>query len=240
MQEDAPCRGIEAGARLVREVALALGDRPRDLLVWAVARSPVGIGAPALGICRAAAAGRTVSIKLMQAKGDVLVAIYGVDVRGEAAGQSGPYVMGITENQTPTRSETPSERSRLGPKDVTIRWLLKRKECSESYMKETRWQCYEGYLELSGAYKRRMKLPRALEGQQGCWPLGIGIVCGGASGGSTLALTLDSTGLLTLTHETYSDGYCEEGEKCGNVERWIQVQIESQLRLVADPRGTWP
>jgi hypothetical protein len=100
--------------------------------------------------------------------------------------------------------------------------------------------CWHARLELGGAFKKTIPLAQILSGQSGCWPLGTGIMCAGASGSGTLGIGVSKTGKASITMHGESDGYCPEGEDCGSNTTWTTFTMPPGLNLVPDPLGTFP
>jgi hypothetical protein len=239
VQENPVCDGIESGARLVQEIELDVGKIPRDLRVWAVARSPIGIDAA--GECKSAGSDRPVTILLSQVSEEVHLAVYGVDISGEPGGQIGPYVLGITEDLNERPTEAPAERTPLGPRDVAVRWIVAHKPCARADARDNMYTCLSGSLQLTGAVRRLIRLPYDIEGQSGCWPSGVGIYCGGASGATTYDFSAEADGTVILTKHAHTDGYCETPEECEiETRQYLRFKLPKGSLLRPDPRGTFP
>jgi hypothetical protein len=233
------CEGWQ-GARVGAEpLRLALQGDPRTLHVLGRARGPLGLRAGRSSgneSCTTAGAGAWARLDLDAAAGDVTVDVADVDHRGERRGQTSPYVLVVTDDDT-VPAEQPDERARVAPDDVTVRWALVPVPCPEGFT-----SCARPALQLGGAVQRTVPLKQLLLGQSGCWPDGTGVTCAGASGGSYVALSTSRDGTVEVGATSESDGYCEPdaADHCQTVVTWTRFHLRAGVKLVPDPAGTFP
>ncbi len=167
------------------------------------------------------------------------VEVVSPDIPGQRRGQTAPYVVVLSGDAT-TPSEQPDERTPLGADDVTVRWELAPARCTS---------CMVAYcakvtgIDLGGALARRISWTHDLRGQLYCNPFGVGISCGGPSGGGDLSLKLLADGTLVVMDSWSSDGACSPGEDCVSRKELARFRLgrpRPGLRLVPDPSGTLP
>jgi hypothetical protein len=160
------------------------------------------------------------------------------DVAGERRGQTSPFVLVIHDkDETPTVE--PAERAPTPPGAAIVRWQIEPTRCSAENETWAR-SCYRARLELSGVVKRQVPLGRQLAGQVDCFPDGLGVMCGGASGATTISLVPASGDTLAIRATSESDGYCPPPEDCKTTETIQTIPFPRGVTLVPDPAGTWP
>jgi hypothetical protein len=227
------------GARFGTEpLRLRVDGAPRTLHVWGRARGPIGLRVgPHEGLGVVARSGAWAKLDLASVTGDLEVDIADVDVPGERRGQTSPYVVVVRDDEA-TPAELPDERAPLASDVVTVRWSLSPAPPPEG---EDGWSCARIGLELRGAVRRDVALKPLLRGQSGCWPDDTGVFCNGASGSSSLTVSMSANGNVDVAEYTVSDGYCEpDAGACGNTTKWTSFKLPPGLRLAPDPLGTFP
>jgi hypothetical protein len=223
-------------------IALHVDGPPRTLFVHAKSRGPIGLATgPGSQRCATGAANTWVRLVVPEATGDVTVEIAEVDFAGERRGQTSPFVAVVSEQDVEPTLE-PDERAPLDPSDVRVRWAVSPRPCPAGIEYFT---CMSATIELTdakGALIKKVPLNNGLTGQQGCWPEGTGVHCGGASGRSiiTLESAQDGSGKVTALETSESDGYCEPTMDCKSRVTLAMFTIPRGARLVAEPLGTWP
>jgi hypothetical protein len=234
----ATCEGMQGARFGAPRLVLRLEHELRALHVWGRARGPLGLRERDSGACAVVAPGGWAKLDLGPAQGEVSIDVADVDYRGQRRGQTSPYVIVVTDDDSTPAAE-PDERSPLGPRDVTVRWALATAPCPPGL---DGWRCARPTLQLGGAVTRTVPLGHLLLGQSGCWPDGTGVTCAGASGGSHVVLTTSAAGVVEVGEVRMSDGYCEPGQadQCQSVEAWTKLALPPGVHLVPDPGGTFP